>query len=56
MKLATIKRKQRMKTEHKEKDLYKLRAKLKAIERLVEEWETQLPPQFYVMIRAILNS
>ena len=45
-----------MKKEHKEKDLYKLRTKLKAIERLVEEWERQLPIQFSVMLKAILNS
>ena len=45
-----------MKQEHKEKDLYKLRSKLKAIERLLDEWDRQLPAQFYVMIKAILNS
>jgi len=33
----------------------KQEAKLKAIKRLIEEWQTQLPIQFELIIRNIIN-
>ena len=37
-------------------ELARMDAKLKAIERLVEEWETMLPHQFFFLIKAILEN
>ena len=36
--------------------LANIQGKLKAIRRLVKEWESQLPTHFYLIIRNILNN
>lgn len=44
-----------MKKEHKEKDLYLLREKIRMAIKLLEEWESQIPVQIYIKLTSILK-